>query len=147
MVIEVAVRYIHFLGIIVLGAALLGQLLFTRASMARREIEKLSQLDKIYAVAVIVVLAAGLYLWLGIGKPAEFYSKNPVFQTKLMLFLVIGLISIYPTLFFNKARKGESLEIVRVPALVRWSVRIEIVLLVLLPLLASFMARGIGLAS
>lgn len=67
-------------------------------------------------------------------------------HAKITLFLAVGLISIYPTLFFNRHRKGPPEERVTVPGRLLWGVRIELVLLAIMPVLASLMARGIGLS-
>ncbi|MBV6647159.1 MAG: DUF2214 family protein, partial [Cyclobacteriaceae bacterium] len=91
--------------------------------------------------------AAGLAMWLWVGKPASFYSENPVFLVKLGLVISLGLLSIYPTVFFtrNKSkREGDSQDIVHIPNGVIWSVRIELLLLFSIPLLAILMARGIS---
>jgi len=80
----------------------------------------------------------------GFGKPAVYYTKNWVFHTKITLFLLVGLLSIYPTVFFIKNRKGNSQEIVEVPGAVIWTLRIELTLLLIIPLLAGLMAHGVG---
>jgi putative membrane protein len=68
-----------------------------------------------------------------------------VFHAKLGLFGLIGIVSIYPTIFFARNKKGELTETVSVPRGVVWSVRLELLLLLVMPLLATLMARGIGL--
>lgn len=99
-----------------------------------------------YGFAVLTLLGAGLTLWLGgFGKPTEFYSENPVFHLKLALFVTIGLLSIYPTVFFMKNRKGKPDDIVAVPKVIFWFIRLELLLLFLIPILAGMMAKGIGL--
>ena len=90
--------------------------------------------------------AAGLTLWFGgYGKPTEFYSQNPIFHLKLSLFVGIGLLSIYPTVFFIKNRKGLPDEKIRLPKSLFWMIRFELILLFLIPILAGMMAKGIGL--
>ncbi|MEZ5526744.1 MAG: DUF2214 family protein [Gammaproteobacteria bacterium] len=49
------------------------------------------------------------------GKPAAFYNGNPVFHAKLTLFVLIALLSIYPTVFLLRQRKGVQ-ETIEVPA-------------------------------
>jgi putative membrane protein len=84
-------------------------------------------------------------LWLGsFGKPSVVYSKNWIFHTKLTLFVFVGLLSIYPTVFFSRNRKGDPEEVVQVPQLVVWVIRSELLLLFIIPLLAGLMAHGIG---
>ncbi|MEM0898140.1 MAG: DUF2214 family protein, partial [Verrucomicrobiota bacterium] len=102
-------------------------------------------LDILYALSVVGVLGTGFAQWFWVGKSAEFYSNNPIFHVKITLFLIMGLISAYPTIFFARQKKGEMAEEVAVPGILHWSVRLEVVLLLAMPLLASLMARGVGL--
>jgi putative membrane protein len=105
----------------------------------------LSRIDGIYGLAVVVLLVVGLTLWLGgYGKPTEFYSQNPIFHTKLALFGIIGILSIYPTVYFIKNRKGDPNETLTVPKSIFWMLRLEILLLFVIPILAGLMAKGIG---
>jgi putative membrane protein len=64
----------------------------------------------------------------------------------LTLFVLIGILSIYPTVFFLKNRKGDPLEEVAVPKGIFWALRLELLLLVIIPILAGLMAKGIGYA-
>jgi putative membrane protein len=142
---EILLRYIHFISIFVIVSSLAAEHLLLKPGMKRKEIDRLSKIDGVYGFAVLVVLAAGLTLWLGgHGKPAEFYSENTLFQTKLGLFLVIGLLSIYPTVFFFKKRKGDPTELVTIPKSIFWMIRLELLLVFTIPLLAGLMAKGIG---
>ena len=147
MITELLIRYLHFLGILTLAGALIGQAVLMKPEMERRSIRLLSRLDKIYAISVLVVLGAGLSLWFWVGKPSVFYQLNPLFHLKTTLFLIIGIVSIYPTIFFNRERKGEDGEVVKLSRLLRTSVWVELILLAAMPLLATLMARGIGLPS
>jgi len=145
MISDILIRYLHFISIIVLFAALLGQFLLLRSRMTRREILRVQRIDILYAVIVVIVLATGFAQWFWVAKPAEFYSSNPVFHVKITLFLLIGIISAYPSVFLGKNKKGDPEEIVAVPKLVIVSVRIELLLLFMIPLLAILIARGIGI--
>jgi putative membrane protein len=58
--------------------------------------------------------------------------------------LLIGIVSIYPSVFFGKRKKGDPDEVVAIPKGIVMSVRIELLLLFLMPLLATLIARGIG---
>lgn len=142
---DLIIRYLHFVSMFILVAAVLGQHLILRGTVTRAIVGKAQKLDIAYAISVIVVLGTGLLQWLVVGKPADFYSSNPVFHTKLTLFLVIGLVSIYPSVYLGKNRKGDPDELVTIPPGIVWSVRVELLLLFLMPLLATLMARGIGI--
>lgn len=145
MTTEIALRYLHFVSIFAIVGTLTSEHLLLRKTMTRREIGRLARIDAGYGIAALTLLGAGLTLWLGgIGKPTEFYSRNWIFHTKISLFLLIGILSIYPTIFFIKQRKGSQEESVNVPKSVFTLLRLELVLLVIIPLLAGLMARGVG---
>lgn len=146
MTLELLLRYFHFVSIFAIVGSLVSEHLLLKSTLTKKEIDRLSKIDGIYGLAVLSLLAAGLTLWLGgFGKPTVFYSENPVFQTKLSLFVGIGLLSIYPTVFFIKNRKGNPEKEVRVPKVIFWMIRIELLLMLVIPVLAGMMAIGIGL--
>ena len=145
MWLELFVRYFHFIGIIGVSSTLIAEGFIIKPSLPKRTISLLARIDAIYGISAIVTLAMGLIMWLWIGKPASFYNANPLFHTKLTLFVIIGILSIWPTLFFLKNRKGEHDEVVQIPRKIRNFVTIEIILLLCIPLLAVLMSRGVGL--
>jgi putative membrane protein len=145
MVLEIVLRYLHFISIFTIFATLVSEHLLLKKSLTRAEVGRLARLDAVYGVAALTLLIAGLTLWLGsVGKPAIFYSKNWIFHTKLTCFLLVALLSIYPTVFFIKNRKGHQDEVIAVPKAIFWMLRIELLLLVIIPLLAGLMAHGVG---
>jgi putative membrane protein len=147
MTIEIILRYLHFISIFAIVGSLVSEHLLLKPSLTRKELDRLSKIDGVYGLAALVLLGVGMTLWQGgIGKPTEFYSNNPIFHTKLTLFVLIGILSIYPTVFFLKNRKGDPLEEVAVPKGIFWALRLELLLLVIIPILAGLMAKGIGYA-
>ena len=145
MTLEIFLRYIHFLCIFAIVGSLVSEHLLLKRTMTRREIGRLATIDAVYGIAALILVGAGLTLWLGsIGKPSVFYTKNWIFHTKLTLFILVGLSSIVPTVFFTKNRKGNPDEVVEVPGRVVMMLRIELALLVIMPLLAGLMAHGVG---
>jgi|APTNR8051073442_1049403.scaffolds.fasta_scaffold00740_12 putative membrane protein len=146
MTIELLLRYLHFISIFAIVGALVSEHMLLQKQMTRATISKVAMIDAVYGVAALLLLGAGLTLWLGsFGKPAIVYSKNWIFHTKLTLFLIVGLLSIYPTVFFLKNRKGNGDEIVHVPKIIFVLVRFEILILFIIPILAGLMSRGVGL--
>lgn len=144
---ELVLRYLHFISIFAIVGSLVSEHLLLKKSLSRKELDRLSKIDGVYGLAALVLLGVGMTLWLGgIGKPTEFYSNNPIFHIKLTLFVLIGLLSIYPTVFFLKNRKGDPDEIVTIPKAIFWSLRLELFLLFTIPILAGLMAKGIGSA-
>jgi putative membrane protein len=142
---EIILRYVHFISIFVIVGSIVSEHLLLKKEMTRHELGRLARIDAVYGIAALSLLAAGLTLWLAsLGKPAVFYTKNWIFHTKLTCFILVGLLSIYPTVFFIKNRKGNPDELVKIPSLVFWMLRFELLLLFVIPLLAGLMAKGIG---
>lgn len=145
MTMEIFLRYIHFISIFAIVGSLVSEHLLLKKTMTRGEIARVARVDAVYGLAALTLLTVGLTLWLGsYGKPSWFYSKNWVFHLKITLFAVIGLLSIYPTVFFLRQRKGEPTEVVAIPKSVFMMLRLELLLLFIIPLLAGLMAHGVG---
>jgi putative membrane protein len=146
MITELLLRYTHFISIFTIVSCLFAEHLLLKPTVSRKEIDRISKIDGIYGIAVLILLGAGLMLWFGgHGKPMEFYSQNPVFHLKLGLFAGIGVLSIYPTVFFFQKRKGNPSDKISIPSALIWMVRMELVFLLIIPILAGMMAKGIGL--
>jgi len=138
---ELILRYIHFIGIMSLASTLVMQHLILSSEVTQKELKKIIFLDLIYAISMMLVLVAGLTLWLSVGKDASFYSTNWIFHVKLTLFIVIFLLSIYPTLYFKKSKKiGD--EKVIMPKMIIMSIRMQLLLVFIMPLLGVLIARG-----
>jgi putative membrane protein len=147
MTTELVLRYIHFISIFAIVGTLVAEHLLLKKEMTRLELDRIARIDGVYGIAALTLLGAGLTLWLGeFGKPAIFYTKNWIFHTKLTLFILIGLLSIYPTVFFLKSRKGNPEERITIPTSIFWMLRMELLLLFIIPILAGLMAKGIGLS-
>lgn len=145
MTTEIFLRYIHFISIFAIVSSLVSEHLLLKKELTRKELSRLARIDAVYGVAAMTLISVGLILWLGsIGKPAVYYTKNWIFHTKLTLFLTIALLSVYPTIFFFKNRKGNPEEVISIPKRIFWLLRLELLLLFLIPLLAGLMSRGVG---
>ncbi len=97
---------------------------------------------KIYGytgLAVIVTIGAGLMLWLAVGKPAAFFSNNPVFHAKLALVATLLATAVYPAWFLCRAQGQQP-----VPQAVLRMQKSTLPLLLVVPVLAYLAARGIG---
>ncbi|WNO09201.1 DUF2214 family protein [Teredinibacter sp. KSP-S5-2] len=145
MLAEIIVRYFHLFGIIVLGSLMTAEHVLAKAQVSRQDFKRLAMIDMAYGICALVVFASGMTLWLGVGKPASFYSQNWIMHLKVTLFFVIALLSVYPTVFFIKNRKTESEEIT-LPKKIVWCIRGELTLLVIMPLLGVLLGRGVGMS-
>lgn len=144
MTIDIIVKYIHFLGILGVFGSIFYEVKELKPVLKRDKIKQLAKIDGLYGVCTIIVLATGFSMWLLVGKPAEFYGTNWIFYSKIGVFSVIGIASIYPTVFFARNRKGDLNDTIEVPKILKTLVVLELVLILIIPLLATTMARGIG---
>ncbi|MEB2778252.1 DUF2214 family protein [Algoriphagus sp. D3-2-R+10] len=103
---EILLRYLHFICIFAIVGSLVSEHLLLKKELSRKEIKRIATIDGVYGMAALILLAVGLTLWLGgYGKPPEFYTQNFIFHIKITLFAMIGILSIYPTVFFAKTEK------------------------------------------
>lgn len=142
---EALVRSLHFIAIFTLIASLMAEHMLLKPEMTRQQLKVIARIDMVYGIAAILVLIAGGSLLMGVGKPSVFYFQNPLFHIKFTLFIIIGLLSIYPTIFFIKHRKTVQ-EITQVPRKIIIFNRIQLTLVFIIPIFATMMARGIGFA-
>ena len=117
------------------------ELILIKPSLLRSELKKLSRIDAIYGIAAITAVGAGLTLWFGVGKGAAFYD-NPVLHIKVAMVIVVGLLSIIPTVYFIRNGKGDQAATLTIPGRIRKLVIFQLLLLAIVPLLASLMANG-----
>ena len=142
---ELYLRFIHFVGIILLSSALFYELICLSCTITHQQLKKLLWVDALFGASAVIVLVSGGLLWGYFGKPSEFYTKNPLFHIKLTLFILIALMSIFPTWVLLKNRKSLKTTL-SIPDYVIIIVKVETVLLLTIPLLAVLMAHGVGLA-
>jgi putative membrane protein len=139
-------RYAHFIGVFMIVGAILAEQFIIADTMTRKELKRIAKVDAIYGIGALTVLAAGIILWFWVGKSADFYSRNWVFHTKLTLFILLGIFSIYPTVFFLRNRKGDDHETqICIPKSIKLLLRLELILIIIMPLLATLMSLGIGI--
>jgi len=138
---ELIIRYVHFLGVFGLVSSLVAEHLLISKETKIEQFKKLVLTDLVYGISAVIALVSGLSLWLWVGKPADFYSANWIFHAKLTLFVLTFLFSLYPTKFFLKHRNTES-EAVSIPKSVIMVIRLELLLVFIIPFFAVLMANG-----
>ena len=141
---DLVVRYFHFIGMMVLMSLLVVEHILVTPEVSNKTMKRLATIDGFYGASAGVVFIMGFLLWFVVGKSSEFYTSNLLFHIKLTLFVVVGLLSIIPTLYFIKQRKSEE-PVIAVPRRIIMVIRLELLLLLIIPALAVCMASGIGL--
>lgn len=139
--------FLHHLAAFVLVAAITVEFVLLRGELTLWSARRLQVWDMILGIAAGVLLAVGLARVFWFEKGAAYYFQNHAFLTKFILFIIIGLLSIVPTLEFLSWRKAVSQGEVPVVApetikRVRMILHIELAAIVIILLCAVLMARG-----
>jgi len=139
---------IHMLAVLAVLAGLLISMVASKPLIASDDLRSINVIYTITGIALLVAAIAGMVLWLSIGKPAEFYSNNPVFHSKMGLFTLLLLISGFLAHRFRALQREfpaqTSGDNIPVPALLRRLQKAAFALVLVIPVLAWMMARGIG---
>ncbi|HSI52761.1 MAG: DUF2214 family protein [Ramlibacter sp.] len=149
MTLEALLAYAHLLAILTLVVFISSEAALCRIEwMNARVVERLARVDMVYGIAAGAVLLTGIArTWWGV-KGTGWYWTNGLLHLKLTMFIVVGLISIKPTIMFrqwNKALKatGALPDETQVRLARKW-VMIQAHLIAVIPLVAVFLARGFG---
>lgn len=145
------VAYLHFLAAFGVAATLFFEWLTYSRNPTWREARRLALADRWYGFSAVVLLIVGFVRANRFEKGWDYYLHSPSFHLKITLFVLIGLLSIYPTLRFIGWRAD--LKAGRAPQvtdaqhrIVSRSLNAQVLLLALLLLAASLMANGVGRA-
>ncbi|MBC54856.1 MAG: hypothetical protein CMQ34_13595 [Gammaproteobacteria bacterium] len=141
---EVLFSTLHLLGALGMAAGMIVATLAAGSLATEHERHESAYLTfrKIYALtaaAIVLSVAAGMMLWLVVGKPAAFFSHNPVFHAKIALVATLLATMVYPAWFLCQPRSAQV-----IPATVLRLQKVALPLMLVIPVLAYLMARGIG---
>ena len=141
--------FLHHVAAFTLVSALAVQLVLLRGELTATRARQLLVVDMSLGISAAVVLIVGLTRVFLLEKGAGYYFHSIPFIAKFSLFIIAGLISIYPTVQFLKWRPA--LRLGQAPVLaddsrrrLRGLVHLELTLFVVIILCAALMARGVG---
>src|SRR5262249_42797205 len=106
MVPELIVAYAHYVSVLGLAGVLSAELLMYRRGMTAATARTLQKGDRWYGIVAALVVITGLLRVYWVGKGYAYYHANPAFHILWVMFVVVGLISIIPTMQFMKWGKG-----------------------------------------
>ena len=150
LVASASVAYVHYLSFMVCFGALLYERISLKSNPTRQEAISMVVADIIYGIAGVALLVSGIYRVIKFGQGSEFYTQNPIFWTKIIIFGSVGSLSLYPTITYLlwaiPLRKGTLPNVTDNLVLrLRLIINIELVGFASIPFLATLMARGVGL--
>jgi putative membrane protein len=141
---SIVTYYLHFLGIGLLFATLAVELALFKPTVSGAVARKLAKIDGLYGFSALLMITTGLLQVFYFGKPAEYYGQTFIFHIKMTVVLIVLLVSIFPTIKFVKARNTPDDDEASYPKSVGLMLKIEMALLVIIPLLGVLMANGYG---
>ena len=142
----IIVAWFHYMAIMLLLASLLGEHLLLKPELTMTEAQTVQRLDIVYGGSAAIVLATGI-LRMFLEKGAAYYNHQIAFHILFGIFVIVALLSIYPTVIFlrwrsdTKAGRGQQLALAQFKK-IQMIVRIEMTLLLLAPFFATWMAHG-----
>ena len=142
--------YLHYVGFMVAFGALVLEAQTLQKDLNLAAAWRLVVADAVYGLSATIVLGTGILRVMYFGQGTDYYLSNPVFYVKVGIFIVVSLLSLYPTISFVSWIKGlreekrPKLEFVQVQRLL-WFIRGELAGFVLIPLFAAMLARSIQL--
>ena len=145
-----SVAYIHYLSFMVCFGALVFERVSLKPDPNKKEAISMVVADVIYGIAGIALLISGIYRVIKFGQGSEFYTQNPIFWTKIIIFALVGSLSLYPTFTYIMwaipLSKGKLPEVTtNLVSRLKLILNIELVGFSLVPFFATLMARGIGI--
>jgi putative membrane protein len=146
------VAYVHYLSFMLCFGALVLERRLIKANPNKADATLMVITDVVYGIAALALLVSGIFRVLYFGQGSSFYTENPLFWWKVGLYLSVGALSLYPTITYITwaipLRKGDLPKVSEALASrLAWILNIELVGFALIPLLATLMARGVGLPS
>jgi putative membrane protein len=139
--------FLHHLFAFTLVAAVAIEFTLVRQELTVASARRLQVTDAVLGVAAAALLVIGLLRVFYFEKGASYYFHSHAFLTKFALFIIIGLLSIIPTLEFLSWRgaiKAGQVPVVDAGRLRRVSavIHAELAAIVVILLCAAIMARG-----
>ena len=135
--------FLHHVAAFALVAAIAVEFVVIRDELSPRTARRLARADLVVGLSAGLLLVVGVLRVIYFEKGAAFYLYNSAFIVKMVVFVLVALLSIYPTLKFLAWRQG--IDPTAVPK-IRRILHLELMGVVLILLCAALMARGIGSA-
>ena len=142
--------FLHHLMAFTLVASVVYEFIAYRQGLTIEEARRIQRADLLYGISAGLLLVVGLLRVFFFEKGPAFYSQNPFFWLKMNTFLVVGLLSIDPTIRY--LRWNKTLKQNRAPEIseqefkrTRILLTLEVIGLAIILFAAAWMARGIGM--
>jgi len=141
---DLSLAIAHHLLVFALAGILFAELMLVRKGMDLETVGRVGRIDLAYGAIAGLIIVVGFARAFMAAKGWAYYSHNGFFWAKIAVFLVVGLLSVPPTIAFIKWRRAGVTPTDQQVTGVRRFIHYEAALFALLPALAAAMARGYG---
>jgi putative membrane protein len=150
MIINSLMATLHHLFAFTVTACIIYEFVAYRKGLSVPEARRIQRVDLAYGISAGLLLLVGFLRVYYFEKGINYYSHNSMFHLKLGAFLVVGLLSIYPTIRFlkwNPALKEDKAPEIPEDEFkrVRLFLLLELAGLAVILFAAPAMARGLGM--
>jgi len=139
--------FLHHLCAFALVSAVAVQFVLIRQELTLASARRLQSADRLLGIAAVALLIVGLLRVFYFEKGPDYYLHSHAFTAKFSIFIVIGLLSIIPTIEFLSWRGA--LKAGAIPVMTRKKSRLitavihgELLSIAIILLCAAIMARG-----
>jgi putative membrane protein len=150
MVATAWMAFLHHILAFTLVACVVYEFIAYRKGLTIDEARRIQRADLLYGISAGLLLIVGLLRVYFFEKGPAYYSHNPFFWLKMDAFLIVGLLSIDPTIRY--LRWNKTLKEGRLPEILdreykrtRLILSLEVIGLAVIIFGAALMARGIGM--
>lgn len=134
----------HHILVFSLFGVLFAELVLVRKGVDLATVGRVSRIDLMYGAVAGLIVIVGFGRAIFAAKGWAYYSHNLFFHAKVGVFVLVGLLSIPPTIAYIRWRRAGSAPTDAQVASVRMYLLAELALFALLPAFAAAMARGYG---
>jgi len=139
----------HHLAVFTLVGLFAVQFVLVRPGLSGVRLKQLARIDAAYGAVAGIVIIVGVVRVIFGAVGYEYYIGNHAFWGKMVAFLIVGLLTIPPTIAFRRwARAGVEQADYAPPASEilanRRFIHLQAGVLLLIPIFAAAMARGYG---
>jgi putative membrane protein len=148
--IDLVLAIAHHLAVFTLVGLLAAEIAMVRPGIGAPRLGQLGLVDAAYGATAGIVIVVGFSRVFFGATGADFYFSNPVFWAKIGAFVMVGLLSVPPTIAIGGWRKAAraKADFTPLPAAIAGVRRFhfaQVAVFVFIPIFAAAMARGYGL--
>lgn len=144
-IVDLLLAILHHFLVFSLAGLLAGELALVRPGLSGPNLSLLGRVDGAYGGIALAVIVVGICRVIFGLKGWEYYVSNHAFWGKMIAFVIVGLLSVPPTMRIIRWRRSEPSVVPEGEiATVRSWIKGEVLFLALVLVFAAAMARGVG---